>query len=237
MQLPEGFSELEPWVDRLGAGHPRRAVRRAAGPAVRRTGRVLRCHRPARRAGHRLSRRAATSTRCPDEATRLLHLLYSMILVSYAVNIFKQNRIPGLRCRVLRDGRRTNPVVTRVSTLPLSGLRVVDAATLAAGPLVATALGEFGADVIKVEQPGTGDPLRTWGARRRRRRLGLEEREPQQEMRHRRPPHRRRPRAVARAARRSATCWCSTPGRAHWRVGAWTTSRCTHGTRSWWCCT
>ena len=52
------------------------------------------------------------------------------------------------------------------STGPLSGLRVVDAATLAAGPLVATALGEFGAEVIKVEQPRTGDPLRTWGARR-----------------------------------------------------------------------
>lgn len=48
----------------------------------------------------------------------------------------------------------------------LSGLRVVDAATLAAGPLVATALGEFGAEVIKVEQPGVGDPLRTWGVRR-----------------------------------------------------------------------
>ena len=30
----------------------------------------------------------------PDAATRLLHLLYSMILVSYAVNVFKQNRIP-----------------------------------------------------------------------------------------------------------------------------------------------
>lgn len=55
---------------------------------------------------------------------------------------------------------------TPASALPLSGLRVVDAATLAAGPLVATALGEFGADVIKVEQPGVGDPLRTWGARR-----------------------------------------------------------------------
>ncbi len=53
-----------------------------------------------------------------------------------------------------------------MSTLPLSGLRVVDAATLAAGPLVATALGELGAEVIKVEQPGAGDPLRTWGARR-----------------------------------------------------------------------
>jgi hypothetical protein len=30
----------------------------------------------------------------PVEAERLLHLLYSMILVSYAVNVFKQNRIP-----------------------------------------------------------------------------------------------------------------------------------------------
>jgi crotonobetainyl-CoA:carnitine CoA-transferase CaiB-like acyl-CoA transferase len=49
---------------------------------------------------------------------------------------------------------------------PLRGLRVVDAATLVAGPLVATALGEFGAEVIKVEQPGVGDPLRTWGDRK-----------------------------------------------------------------------
>ena len=46
------------------------------------------------------------------------------------------------------------------------GLRVVEAATLAAGPMVGTALGEFGAEVIKVEQPGAGDPMRTWGNRR-----------------------------------------------------------------------
>jgi crotonobetainyl-CoA:carnitine CoA-transferase CaiB-like acyl-CoA transferase len=45
----------------------------------------------------------------------------------------------------------------------LHGIRVIDAATLAAGPMVATALGEYGAEVIKVEQPGAGDPLRTWG--------------------------------------------------------------------------
>ena len=45
----------------------------------------------------------------------------------------------------------------------LSRIRVVDAATLIAGPMVATNLGELGADVIKVEQPVTGDPLRTWG--------------------------------------------------------------------------
>ena len=52
------------------------------------------------------------------------------------------------------------------ATGPLHGLRVVEAATLAAGPMVGTALGEFGADVVKVEQPGTGDPMRTWGLRR-----------------------------------------------------------------------
>jgi crotonobetainyl-CoA:carnitine CoA-transferase CaiB-like acyl-CoA transferase len=43
---------------------------------------------------------------------------------------------------------------------------VIDAATLVAGPMVATMLGEFGADVIKVEQPGAGDALRTWGDRK-----------------------------------------------------------------------
>ena len=49
---------------------------------------------------------------------------------------------------------------------PLHGLRVIESATLAAGPMVGTALGEFGAEVIKVEQPGTGDPMRTWGNRK-----------------------------------------------------------------------
>jgi crotonobetainyl-CoA:carnitine CoA-transferase CaiB-like acyl-CoA transferase len=49
---------------------------------------------------------------------------------------------------------------------PLHGIRVIDAATLVAGPMVSSALGEFGAEVIKVEQPGVGDPLRTWGDRK-----------------------------------------------------------------------
>lgn len=46
--------------------------------------------------------------------------------------------------------------------LPLEGIRVLDAATLFAGPLMATFLGDFGADVIKVEHP-KGDPIRTHG--------------------------------------------------------------------------
>ena len=45
---------------------------------------------------------------------------------------------------------------------PMAGLRVIDAATLFAGPIVATLLGDFGADVIKVEHPG-GDSLRNLG--------------------------------------------------------------------------
>jgi crotonobetainyl-CoA:carnitine CoA-transferase CaiB-like acyl-CoA transferase len=48
----------------------------------------------------------------------------------------------------------------------LAGVRVLDFATLAAAPLVATYLGEFGADVVKIEQPGSGDPIRTWGNQR-----------------------------------------------------------------------
>ncbi|MEW1934567.1 CoA transferase [Rhodococcus sp. NPDC079359] len=48
----------------------------------------------------------------------------------------------------------------------LEGLRVIDAASLAAAPLVATYLAEFGADVVKVEEPRGGDALRAWGVRK-----------------------------------------------------------------------
>ena len=47
-------------------------------------------------------------------------------------------------------------------TLPLSGLRVIELGQLIAGPFASKMLAEFGADVIKVEPPETGDPLRTW---------------------------------------------------------------------------
>jgi crotonobetainyl-CoA:carnitine CoA-transferase CaiB-like acyl-CoA transferase len=46
--------------------------------------------------------------------------------------------------------------------LPLSGLTVVDAATLFAGPVIATIMGDYGADVVKIEHP-RGDTLRTLG--------------------------------------------------------------------------
>lgn len=46
----------------------------------------------------------------------------------------------------------------------LAGLRVIDAATLFAGPSAAMMLGDFGADVIKIEHPRRGDPARGHGA-------------------------------------------------------------------------
>lgn len=49
--------------------------------------------------------------------------------------------------------------------LPLEGLRVIDSATLFAGPLVAGLLGDYGAEVIKLEHP-KGDPARNHGAKK-----------------------------------------------------------------------
>lgn len=49
------------------------------------------------------------------------------------------------------------------SELPLAGIRVVDVATVIAAPFCATLMGEFGADVLKVEQPHGGDSLRNFG--------------------------------------------------------------------------
>ncbi len=47
--------------------------------------------------------------------------------------------------------------------LPLAGIRVIDMATVIAAPFCATLLGEFGADVLKVEHPDGGDALRRFG--------------------------------------------------------------------------
>jgi crotonobetainyl-CoA:carnitine CoA-transferase CaiB-like acyl-CoA transferase len=45
---------------------------------------------------------------------------------------------------------------------PLDGYRVIEMGQLLAGPFAASMLGYFGAEVIKIEPPGTGDPIRTW---------------------------------------------------------------------------
>ncbi len=53
----------------------------------------------------------------------------------------------------------TKPSTTAAA---LQGVRVVEMGQLIAGPFCGKTLGEFGADVVKIEAPGSGDPLRNW---------------------------------------------------------------------------
>ncbi|MFN3641983.1 MAG: CaiB/BaiF CoA transferase family protein [Gemmobacter sp.] len=49
---------------------------------------------------------------------------------------------------------------------PLAGLRVIEMGQLLAGPFVGSRCADFGAEVIKIEAPGAGDPMREWGHHR-----------------------------------------------------------------------
>ena len=55
------------------------------------------------------------------------------------------------------------PADQTTSNGPLDGLRVIEMGQLLAGPFCGQLLGDFGAEVIKLESPGAGDPMRQWG--------------------------------------------------------------------------
>jgi formyl-CoA transferase len=50
----------------------------------------------------------------------------------------------------------------QLNTKPLKGLKILEMGQLLAGPFASVLLAWFGEEVIKIEPPGTGDPLRTW---------------------------------------------------------------------------
>ena len=52
---------------------------------------------------------------------------------------------------------------TRHTAGPLAGVRVLEMGQLIAGPFAGQLLGDLGADVVKIEDPSRGDPIRTWG--------------------------------------------------------------------------
>ena len=52
--------------------------------------------------------------------------------------------------------------MSQPASRPLQGIRVIEMGSLIAGPFAAKTLADFGAEVIKIEPPGAGDPLRVW---------------------------------------------------------------------------
>ena len=63
----------------------------------------------------------------------------------------------------LNDFIRSQRSEDNVSKLPLKDIRVIDMASVMAAPFAATLMGDFGADVIKVEPPNVPDAIRAWG--------------------------------------------------------------------------
>ncbi len=57
----------------------------------------------------------------------------------------------------------TTTIEAKSDSGPLSGLRVIEMGQLLAGPFCGQMLGDMGADVVKIEDPAKGDPLRQWG--------------------------------------------------------------------------
>jgi crotonobetainyl-CoA:carnitine CoA-transferase CaiB-like acyl-CoA transferase len=76
-------------------------------------------------------------------------LRVSISILSIATNLVTSN----LRDMPARESHQAGP---------LAGLRVLDAGNMIAGPLAATQLADFGAEVIKIELPGIGDSMRHW---------------------------------------------------------------------------
>ena len=58
---------------------------------------------------------------------------------------------------------KTTETISTGATGPLSDLRVIEMGQLLAGPFCGQLYGDFGAEVIKIEQPKVGDPMREWG--------------------------------------------------------------------------
>lgn len=70
--------------------------------------------------------------------------------------------LPSQADSAAMETQQNPPSAHAPSAGPLAGLKVLELGQLIAGPFAAKTLADFGADVVKIEPPGTGDPLRKW---------------------------------------------------------------------------
>ena len=91
--LPADFADLEPFAD-WALRDRGRALRQAPRQLDGRAAGVLRRRLPPARGRHGLPRRSSTLDALPDDATRLLWLCYSLVNVSFPVEVWRQPRVP-----------------------------------------------------------------------------------------------------------------------------------------------
>jgi formyl-CoA transferase len=113
--------------------------------------------RPSPNRRHRRSRRATAPSAGPEQRDGLPAPPHRQVRGQPSA---LRADLPFMNTHSVDPASESTAAALRVG--PLAGLKVVELGQLIAGPFAAKTLADFGAEVIKIEPPGSGDPLRKW---------------------------------------------------------------------------